>query len=153
MNAVKNKKKKRTVRRVKYDNSKIRKIMIGVVCAAMLMVVVAMICGIFFNNERMTKKKLDQMASEYYEGYIYENLIHGAMSKEEIENVMKRYVTKGFAPVNLRQLLLYDGRKNAKDAEFVKKFCDENETSVKFYPEEPYDKKAYRMEYRYGCEW
>ena len=132
---------------------KTRKVMIIVVSALILLVVIALICGLVFNNEAETKRKLDAMANEYYEEFIYENLIHGAMAQDEIESAMSRYVEQGFSSVNLRQLLLYDNKKNVKEGEFVKRFCDENRTSVKFYPIAPFGKKDYRVEYQYKCEW
>lgn len=141
------------VRKKTNDTVTVKRIIIGVIIAAIGAVIVGLMVGFFCNSERMTKMKLDEMAREYYEEYIYEDLINGAMSQADIDGVMKRYEKWGFAPVALRQLLLYDNRKNMEHGGFVKQYCDENDTSVKFYPEQPYGKKSYRIEYNYKCEW
>ena len=130
-----------------------RSVISGVIIVAIIMVVGGLIVGFFCNSERITQQKIDEMAREYYEGYIYPNLINGAMSQEEIVEVMGRYEKYGFASVSLRQLLLYDGRKNMKDGGFTKNYCDENQTKMKVYPEAPYDKKSYWIEYEYKCEY
>ena len=143
----------RRVARKKYDITVVRRVVLWVIGLAIVVVAVSVVVSLVWNPENITKAKLDEMAKEYYEGYIYENLINGSMSQDEIDKAMERYVDWGFAPVNLRQLLLYDNQKNMKDAGFVREYCDENSTSVKFYPEAPYDKKSYRMEYKYACEW
>ncbi|MBR3116217.1 hypothetical protein IKF30_03275 [Candidatus Saccharibacteria bacterium] len=143
----------RRVARKKYDITVVRRVVLWVIGLTIATVVVGVVVCLVWSNERVTKAKLDAMAKDYYEGYIYENLISGAMSQDEINKTMERYEGWGFAPVNLRQLLSYDEQKNGKGAEFVKNYCDENDTSVKYYPEVPYDKKSYRLEYKYVCEW
>ncbi|MBQ3432996.1 hypothetical protein IJG22_01715 [Candidatus Saccharibacteria bacterium] len=130
-----------------------RRVVLWVITATIVVVIAGLIASFFCNNERMTQRKIDEMAREYYEEFVYQNLINGAMSQEEIADVMGRYEKYGFAPVSLRQLLLYDGRKNMEEGGFVKNYCDENETKVKVYPEAPYDKKSYRIEYEYRCEY
>ena len=151
MNMVKKKKVYRYGR--KSDAVVARRVVLGVIIAAIVMVAVGLVSSFFCNSERMTQRKIDEMAREYYEEFVYQNLINGAMSQEEIADVMGRYEKYGFAPVPLRQLLLYDGRKNMEDGGFVTDYCDENETKMKIYPEAPYDKKSYRIEYTYKCEW
>ena len=145
--------KRVSLRRRESDAVVARRVIIGVICAAIVVVVVSLIGSYFWNDEKRVEAKMEEMAREYYEGFIYENLVHGAMSKDEVEKVVSRYEKRGFAAVNLRQLLLYDGKKNMESAGYIKNYCDENQTSVKFYPEEPYDKKSYRIEYKYKCEW
>ena len=151
MDMVKKKKLRRYGR--KSDAMVARRVIIGVIIVAIAVVMVGLITSFFCNDERMTQRKIDEMTREYYEDYIYPKLINGAMSKEEINKVMERYVKWGFSPVSLRQLLLYDGRKNMEEGGFVKNYCDENETKAKIYPEAPYDKKSYRIEYMYKCEY
>ena len=139
--------------RKKNDNTVVRRVILTVIGVAIAVVVVGVIYSLIWSPEKATKAKLDEMAREYYEGFTYENLINGAMSQEEIEGVMDKYKVRGFAPVYLRQLLLYNNQENMKEAGFVKNYCDENLTYVKIYPEAPYDKKSYRVEYNYVCEW
>ena len=121
--------KKKRIRRYsrKSDAVMARRVVFGGIIMAIVMVVMGLIASFFCNNERMTQRKIDEMAREYYEDYIYPKLINGAMSQEEINKVMERYIKWGFSPVSLRQLLLYDGRKNMEEGGFVKNYCDENE--------------------------
>ncbi|MBQ6414293.1 hypothetical protein IJI28_01580 [Candidatus Saccharibacteria bacterium] len=144
---------KRSAMRKRNDNIVVRRVVLTVIGVAVAVVVAGVIYSLVWSPEKATKAKLDEMAREYYEGFTYENLINGAMSQEEIEGVMDKYKVRGFAPVYLRQLLLYNDRENMKEAGFVKNYCDENLTYVKIYPEAPYDKKSYRVEYNYTCEW
>ena len=145
--------RKNNVLRKKNDNIVVRRVILAVIGVAITVVVVSVIYCLVWSTEKATKAKLDEMAREYYEGFTYENLINGAMSQDEIESVMDKYKVRGFAPVYLRQLLLYNNQENMKEAEFVKNYCDENLTYMKIYPEAPYDKKSYRVEYNYVCEW
>lgn len=147
-------KKRNAIRyRKKSDAVVARRVIIGVIIAVIVVVMIGLIASFFCSKEAITQKKIDEMSREYYEDYIYPNLINGSMSKEDIADVMERYEKWGFAPVSLRQLLLYDGRKNMEEGGFVKNYCDENETKMKVYPEAPYDKKSYRVEYEYKCEY
>ena len=130
-----------------------RRVVFGVIIATIVIVVVGLVVSFLCSNERITQRKIDEMTREYYEDYIYPNTINGAMSQDDINRVMGRYERWGFTQVSLRQLLLYDGRKNMKEGGFVKNYCDENETKAKIYPEAPYDKKSYRIEYEYKCEY
>lgn len=145
--------RKYNVLRKKNDNIVVRRVILAVIGVAIAVVVFGVIYGLVWSPEKATKAKLDEMAREYYEGFTYENLINGAMSQDEIEDVMDKYKVRGFAPVYLRQLLLYNNQENMKEASFVKNYCDENLTYMKIYPEAPYDKKSYRVEYNYVCEW
>ena len=130
-----------------------RRVVFGVIIATIVIVMMGLVVSLLCNNERITQRKIDEMTREYYEGYIYPNTINGAMSQDDINRVMGRYERWGFTQVSLRQLLLYDGRKNMEEGGFVRNYCDENETKAKIYPEAPYDKKSYRVEYEYKCEY
>lgn len=127
-----------------------KRIITGIICAVIIIVGVAIACKFLLNEERITKTRMEKLAAEYYEGSLYESLIHGAMDQTEIEQAMDKYIKRGFAPVYLRQLLLYNDEKDTDG--MIHKHCDENTTSVKFYPEAPYNKKSYRMEFQYDCD-
>ena len=130
----------------------IRGVIVGVIVLAIVAVVVAVVGRFLLNDEKIAKDKLETYAREYYEGYVYENLINGAMGQDEINEVMSKYEVRGFAPVKMRQLLLYDGQERMAESEVLLKHCDENLTEVKYYPEEPFKKKSYRMEFQYDCD-
>ena len=145
---------RRVVRRGNANDAVIaRRVIIGVICVAIVAVMAGLVGSFFWDGESMTKKRIEEMAKEYYEEFIYENLAEGTTSQSEIEKKMDRYAEWGYAPVSLRQLLMYDAENNKGEGSFVKKYCDENSTSVKIYPEAPYDVKSYRIDYKYDCEW
>ena len=150
MYMVKNKRSKTS----KYSQAKdaivVKRLIIGIICATIIAVAVAIACKFLLNEEKLSKDRMESMAREYYEGYLYENLIHGAMDQSNIEQAMEKYALRGFAPVYLRQLLVDDGDQGT--ANLLRSHCDINTTSVKFYPESPYDKKSYRMEFQYDCD-
>ena len=143
---------KKKKKRYSFDNAIARRIVIVVIVLLIIIVGIALACRLWLNPERLAMNKLEEMAREYYENYTYESLARNAESDEELAELMKRYVERGFAPVNLRQLLLYDDQKNMKDGGFLREMCDENTTSVKFYPEEPFDRYSYRIEYKLDCD-
>lgn len=151
MDMVKKKRSRKYGR--KSDAVVARRVVFGVIIATIVIVMMGLVVSLLCNNERITQRKIDEMTREYYEGYIYPNTINGAMSQDDINRVMGRYERWGFTQVSLRQLLLYDGRKNMEEGGFVRNYCDENETKAKIYPEAPYDKKSYRVEYEYKCEY
>lgn len=127
-------------------------VIIAVIGLAMIAVIVALVCSLALDNEKMVKAKMDELAKSYYEEYIYENLIDESMDEAEIAKKMELYKVKGFSPVNLRQLLIHDERRAQKEVDYIRYYCDENKTSIKFFPEEPYGRQDYRIEFRYSCE-
>lgn len=94
--------------------------------------------------ERMTERRVAEFVADYYENYLHPTL-------EVDDPGMTRYVEHGFAPITLRQLLLYDNQKNSEYADELTQYCDENSTLVWIFPYEPYGKKDYRVEYKWGC--
>ena len=132
--------------------SPVQKITIVSILICCVLVITAVVCGIFNQPENQTKRIITDLATDYYENYLYEYLSHLDNFKNNPDDAMKLYSEYGFSPVNLRQFLLYDDQKNAKYADYLKKYCDENQTLVKFYPEAPYGVKNYRIKYTYSCE-
>lgn len=127
-------------------------LIIGVILSAMTAVGIGVASKFLFKDEKVAKERMEAFAREYYENYIYENIVSELKNQEDINTIMEKYVVRGFATVYLRQLLLYDGQKNKQEGRILTRHCDENRTSVKFYPEEPFDKKSYRMEFWYDCD-
>ncbi len=131
----------------------VQKLILSIIMAAVLIVIIVLISAFFFKPENIVKSKISAIASDYYENYFYERLINSETYQEvgNIEKVMEKYQDSGLSPLNLRQLLLYDNQKNADSAPLLKKYCNEENTYVKFYPEPPYSKTSYRAEYTYSC--
>lgn len=125
----------------------IQKITLTVIILAILTVIIAVICSLAFDTERTVKSAISSLSTDYYENYFYENISTG---NKDMSKVMAKYTETGFAKVTLRQLLLYN-QQNSSRKDLLLKHCDENNTSVTFYPEPPYSKASYRTEYSYSC--
>lgn len=127
-----------------------KKIVIVVIAIAMVAVGVVLLVNLVFNNEAVTKRKIEGLAQDYYEDYYYDK-VEGLAGKDKAADVMAGYAESGLSRISLRQLLLYDNGKNMSMLDEISAFCDTDLTSVKIYPEEPYSNKDYRIEYNYSC--
>ncbi len=129
-----------------------QKTMFCVIALSIVIVIIASILPFFFNTEKNTKAKIEELASDYYENYFYETLINSEkfQENEDLDSAMEKYKTYGFSIVTLRQLLL---RKSQENTEYsnISQYCDENATFVRFYPESPYSKTSYHADYTYSC--
>lgn len=129
-----------------------RRVVMTVIIALIVAVAVALASFLLLNPKRLAMNKIEAMAKEYYEDFTYAGLVENVGTGSKLHEVMGKYVAKGFASVSLRQLLLYNNQKNLKGGGFLREMCDENTSSVKFYPEEPFDQHSYRIEYRLNCD-
>lgn len=131
-----------------------QKTIIIVIISAFLVVIFAVISSFFLKPENLVKTKIEVLAREYYETYFYDKFFKSEdfLNLEKLDSQMKKYKTSGFPSVPLRQILLYENEKNADSAELIGSYCDENKTSVRFYPEYPYEKASYSMKFNYSCD-
>ncbi len=135
------------VDRIKRDTAQTA--ILGVILASMLVVIIGVIVLVFAKPERQVVKKIEALASEYYEKSIY-----GSMRKSNpstFKKSLERYADTGFSPVALRRLLLFKSTSATKESKYLTKYCDDNNTYVVYYPTEPYGEKNYRVEYHYTC--
>ncbi len=123
-----------------------------IIILSMLTVIIAAVCTLVFTPENIVKTKISELSADYYENYIYEKFDFSDPSSENLVNFIQKYEENGLTITTLRQLLLYDHQKNADVAPFLKKYCDEDTTFINFYPEHPYSKTSYRIEFVYSCE-
>ena len=132
-----------------------KKIILGVILVATLIVFTVSIFALFFDKKNLTEFLINKIAADYYENYYYPNFssTKGFKQAKDLDSAMEKYRNYGFAPVTLRQLLLYDNRKNAKYADPLKKYCNENYTVVKFYIDPPYGKSNYHYDITYSCNY
>lgn len=132
--------------------SKIQKIIVAIIIIAFVIVFTVSIGLMFFSTENHVKSKIDHLARNYYENYYYEKIINSKKFDGDVTGILENYRESGFSPAPLRQILLYDTDENKSTAEYIKKYCDYNKTYIRFYPDSPYGKTDYHIDYSYSCE-
>lgn len=131
-----------------------KKLVFGCIAASVVAVIASLFIGVFFSPEKVAARKITYLAKDYYENYYYDKFV--ATIDKDFDKSFEKYKDSGFAPVYLRQLLLFD---NERDAKYEKYFniqnysCNKNTTTVKFFPVEPYGKKDYKIEYTFSCNY
>ena len=139
--------------RKRRDISTIAKgVVTGVIITAMLIVAGLTVFHVFHTPESNSKAKIESIAADYYENYFYKNILKNIADKSSLATVLSKYEKTGFSKVSLRQLLLYDNKKHSSEGAELKKYCDEERTSIQIYPDPPYSSKAYHVSYFYACE-
>ena len=126
-----------------------QKIILGVIGILILIVVIFTICAFKFDTKFQVEAKISDLAHDYYESYYYPNAF--GSDTEVSANFLSRFKDSGLTPVTLRQLLLTLDSVSDSDVSFLKKYCDENATSVHYFPEEPYAADSYHAEFAYSC--
>ncbi len=123
-----------------------------IICIAMIAVAIAIAIPLVFNEENLTKQKLNTLAEDYYKNHLYENFINSEkFDKNNLEESMKLYSERGFSHILLRQILLHEAYRDSDDAKYLREVCDENKTIIQFFPEPPYAKESFRTEITYSC--
>lgn len=133
-----------------------KKVVITVIVGAMLSVLAAIVFCFVYQPGDEIRHKLAKMAENYYEEYLYEDFTNSDKFKriDNIEKAMQKYHEKGFSRVTLRQMILHEKINTSEisyDSEYVKNNCNEDHTYVQIFPDPPYDKKSYHIEYTYSC--
>lgn len=128
-----------------------QKVIIVVIILAVFVTLVSLAVSIFLSPERLTKSRIEGLASDYYENYLYETMVNSDKNDGNLEAAMSKYTETGFTMITLRQLILRDPAKSADFDESLRENCDIERTTVKFYPKAPFSRKDYRADYRYVC--
>ena len=139
-------------RKQKKSFTKPQIIVLIIIGLSMLAVIVATICAFLFRPENLVKNEISEISADYYENYLYEKFNSYDYSPEELASFLQKYQETGITTTSLRQLLLYDHQKHADSAPLLKKYCNENKTYVKYFPEPPFSKTSYRADITYSCE-
>jgi hypothetical protein len=109
----------------------------------MLLVLGFTIFNLIATPEFLIKKRIENITSDYYENYFYDSVPD--------HEALDFYKDIGLAKINLRQLLLYSDRKHATSLDFFAKYCSLDQTNIKIFPEAPYGRKDFHVEYTYSC--
>lgn len=132
-----------------YPSSFAKKFMLIIVLILMFIVLIATICSFMFSKENQIKHQITEAASSYYENYFYESIFSAESVKtaDEAYASLEKHHEKGFPTVRLDIIL----SRNPSYADFLNQNCDTGSTTVKFFPDPPYDSKSYHIEYTYSC--
>ena len=125
-------------------------LIIFIICFLFILVIGYLIFSAINTDENITKSKIENLASNYYENFLYQQIVDSGNTKPS--TVLEEYNNIGLSVVYLRQLLLHEKQNDPETFNYLMEHCDENKTSVKFYPEPPYEKKSYRVDYTYSCD-
>ena len=140
----------KTNRKKKKPLSLVQKVIIGIIIATSLLVVFYIVFASLNSSERITKSKISDLAPNYYENYLYEEMNN--TSNKKPSEPLKEYEKIGLSIVYLRQLLYYKDQTDTETVNYLLEHCDENKTTIKYYPEPPFTKTSYRTEYVYSCD-
>lgn len=130
-------------------------ITIGVVVSAVV-VLMSLIAVNYFAPDKVAKRKLEAIATDYYENYYYDKFVASIPKDKNLETVMRDFDQDGFAQVLLRHLLLFDNERNKDFERYFETssyICDKNTTAIKIKPVAPYGKKDYEVSYTLSCNY
>lgn len=129
----------------------VKKIILTIIIIAMILVVSITTYSLIFTKENQIKWQFSKIATDYYENYYYQNLIKSSSNTEDIYKYLEDHHEKGLQNITLNILLSYDNQKISDHKNLLSENCDRNSTFIKIYPDPPYDKKSYHIEYTYSC--
>ena len=121
----------------------LKRSILAVIALAMFAVILTLLFVNFTKPEKVVTAKIEAITADYYENYFYERI-------KNYDN-LNSYTENGFSKVTLRQLLLFDSERYANDASLLSRYCDAEATYVRIYPEEPFGKTDYKVDYHYAC--
>ena len=130
-----------------------KKTILTIIVLVIIIVAGTVVCIQFLTPEHQVKSKINSLATDYYENYLYQNLINSDkyQALSDKSSSMEKYASYGFNPITLRNLLLHSNHKNDDFANSIAKYCDLDATSIKYYPESPFDQTSYRTEINFSC--
>ena len=64
---------------------------------------------------------------------------------------MEKYHIGALNTLSLRDLLSYDDKKNGEYVDYLTKYCDKDATTVRIFPDPPYERTTYHAEFTYSC--
>lgn len=128
-----------------------RRTVLIVIALAMLAVILAIFFSILFRPEAIITGKIESMARDYYENYFYPRIEEYGTTDQSLNDILSRYVETGFSRVSLHQLLLFDSERYADSEATLSEYCDTELTYIKIYPDPPFTKTSYHIDYHYAC--
>lgn len=145
--------KKSRVSRQKLREQKVfvvsKNLMIATIIVSTMIVILTFLFVSFFNPEKNIKNHVESLTTNYYESYFYPEIT--ANHPDDPSTILDKYSRRGFSTVSLRQLLLYNSDLKSSVATEISDYCDLNDSYIQIYPEAPFGKTDYHVEYYYSC--
>ena len=126
-----------------------KKLILTVITLSSMIVILAVLFVSFANPEKTIKNKIESMATSYYESYFYPEIVTNNLNN--LSDVFEKYTRHGFSAISLRQLLLLNDEEKSTVATELSNYCDLNDTYIQIFPESPFEKENYRIDYHYSC--
>ena len=120
-----------------------------VIILASMTVILALLINSFTDPEKIIIKRIDTIVSDYYENYFYENV--AKQSTKPLAEVLSIYKDAGFSPVSLKQILLSKDLSHTDTDKILSTYCDTEDTFIQFFPDPPFGRTDYHVDYRYSC--
>ena len=133
------------------NHPSVKNIVIIIILILIVIIGGVIAASFFFQPERQVKQKFESIATKYYESNIYDSMLKSDHYSGNPNDSLERYSERGMTPVTLRQLLHLDDSISADVADYLRKYCDVNATTAKFYPDPPFSRTDYHVEYTYAC--
>lgn len=127
--------------------------MIGgaILAIAVIVTIVVLVVNGNKNNEKELNAKLEELAAIFYEGFYYDSMVKN-YGVDQVAN----YANVGIK-VSLDNLIRSSGlNKDQELRDFfvnskTKEPCDKDNTKVTIYPQDPYEKKDYKVDIILEC--
>ena len=136
-------------RKKKNKFTSVQKTIMAIIALAFIIVIFFALFTTFYTPENNIKSKISNLAKDYYENYLYELISDNSSTPAE---ALKGYTESGLSVVYLRQLLYYSNEIDTETIDYLTTHCNENNTTIKYYPEPPFSKTSYHIDFTYSCD-
>lgn len=141
-----------TTKKVTHKSLNIAKyITLSIIPLAAIVTIIAVIFSLILKPENIVKKDFESVSKDYYENYIYHNLIENISDQTRFEQKLEKYTIYGFSHITLRQLSLFNDGHYSNHLNTVLKYCNKDATYINIFPSQPFDKNDYHIDYHYAC--
>ena len=120
-----------------------------IIMLASMTVILALLINSFTDPEQIVINRINTIASDYYENYFYEDATK--QSTKPLTEILSIYESAGFSPVSLKQILISSNLSRSDTANYLSAYCDIEDTLIWFFPNPPFGKTDYHVDYRYSC--
>lgn len=135
----------------KFSATSARNVTLIIIIITTLIIWASFIASILLKPARLVPPKIEALATNYYENIFYERMENSDQFSGDPTATLEKHRERGLAIITLRQILLQDPPITADEAEYLRQYCDENKTTIHFYPDPPYTRTDYHVEYNYAC--